>query len=95
MKNIKITVVLLLLYFPSCSGDSNEERILFNKVKAGMTTKEVIKILGIPDDTTYSIVDSSEFCYYFFTKNKNGMRSSLPLVCFDKNNQVEMISYGE
>ncbi len=95
MKNIKTTVLLLLLYFPSCSGDSNEERMLFNKVKTGMTTKEVIKILGIPDDTTYSIVDSSEFCYYFFTKNKYGIRSTLPLVCFDKNNQVEMISYGE
>lgn len=95
MKSIRIATLLFLFYLPSCSGDSYKERKLFSKIKVGMTSNEVIKVLGIPDDTTYSVVDSSEFCFYFFTKNKSGMRSSLPVICFNKNKKVEIVSYGE
>jgi len=94
MKNIKI-ICLIFCCLVSCSGESNKERDLFSKVKVGMTTNEVIDLLGKPDDTTYSAVDSSEFCFYFFTKNKSGLRSSLPDVCFDSSKTVKSVDYGE
>jgi outer membrane protein assembly factor BamE (lipoprotein component of BamABCDE complex) len=94
MKNINI-ICLFFCCFISCSGESDRERDLFRKIKVGMTTNEVIEILGKPDDTTYSVVDSSEFCFYFFTKNKSGLRSSFPDVCFDSNNTVNSVDYGE
>jgi outer membrane protein assembly factor BamE (lipoprotein component of BamABCDE complex) len=94
MKNIKI-ISLIFCCLTSCSGNTNKEREIFSKVKVGMTTSEVVEILGIPDDTTYSIIDSSEFCFYFFTENKSGLRSSLPDVCFDKNKIVTSVDYGE
>jgi len=94
MKNIRIISVIFFC-LTSCSGNTSKERELFGKVKIGMTVSEVVKILGTPDDTTYSVVDSSEFCFYFFTKNKSGLRSSLPDVCFDKNKIVTSVDYGE
>ena len=94
MKNIRIISVIFCCLI-SCFGNINKERELFSKVKVGMTTSEVVKILGKPDDTTYSAVDSNEFCFYFFTKNKTGLRSSLPDVCFDKNKIVTSVDYGE
>ena len=35
-----------------------------------MSNNEVNKILGKPTDSSFSLVDSNEFCYYYFTKNK-------------------------
>lgn len=94
MKNFNI-ICLFFWCLVSCSGESDNERDLFSKVEVGMTTNEVIEILGKPDDTTYSAVDSSEFCFYFFTKNKSGLRSSLPDVCFDSSKTVKSVEYGE
>lgn len=95
MKNIRTFIIIFSIILSSCSGDSEKERLLFKKIHVGMSTTQVIDILGQPDDTTYSIVDSSEFCFTFFTKNKSGLRPSLPDVCFDKNKKVVNVDYGD
>ena len=60
-----------------------------------MSINEVNKILGKPTDSSFSLVDSNEFCYYYFTKNKSVLRPALPSVCFDKEKKVALADYGE
>ncbi|MEN9598572.1 MAG: SmpA / OmlA family [Bacteroidota bacterium] len=97
MRNTKniIRITGIIFIFFSCSGDSRKERELFSKIKVGMSQEDVIKILGTPDDTTYSIVDTTEVCLTFFTRNKSGLRPSFPEVCFDSSRKVKLASYGD
>lgn len=94
---ISLLITALIVTFNSCnfSGESKEERQLFDKIKKGMTKEEVIGILGKPDTISYSIVDSSEYEFSYFTKNKSGLRSTMPTVSFDSTNRVEFATYGE
>lgn len=89
------TVLIVTLYSCNFSGESKEERQLFDKIKKGMTKEEVIGILGKPDTVSYSIVDSSEYEFTYFSKNKSGLRSTMPIVGFDSTNRVTFATYGE
>jgi hypothetical protein len=92
---LPLAILLITLYSCNFSGESKEERQLFDKIKKGMTKDAVIGILGKPDTITYSIVDSSELEFEYFTKNKSGLRSTIPTVGFDSTNRVTFATYGE
>ena len=69
------------------------EKASFKKIKAGMSTEEVINILGHPD-TAYYFFDSS-LMYEFFIKDQSGLRSDVPFVEFDKSRHVIGFSYSK
>lgn len=100
-KAIDLLVCIILgIQFISCSGESEEtiseyiqkEKELFEQIKVGMHSDEVIKILGKPD-TIYGIDDSTSD-YYFFTEGKSILRSQLPVVSFDSTDTVTFATYG-
>jgi hypothetical protein len=93
--NLLIGILLVALYSCNFSGESEKERQLFDKIKTGMTKEEVIRLLGKPDTITYSIVDSSESEFLYFSKNKSVLRSTMPTVSFDSTNRVTFATYGE
>lgn len=92
-----IITIWLFLCVSSCdifSGNSQEERELFEKIQPGMNKEAVIEILGEPDAITPSSSDN-DYYYYYFTKNKSGMRSTMPYVLFDSTGLVKFSTYGE
>jgi hypothetical protein len=88
-------VALFMLCSCNFSGDRKDEKLLFDKIKKGMSKHEVIRILGKPDTINYSVVDSSEYEFIYFSKNKSAMRSTMPTVSFDSTNRVSFAAYGE
>ena len=96
MKIQSFVAVFIFLIFSSCniSGYNEKEKQVFSKIKQGMHKDEVLKILGQPDTISYSIVDSSFYTFYYFTKNKFGT-STLPQVNFDSTNVVTSTIYGD
>lgn len=67
---MKLLIYIFLasnIIFMSCLEKSQSED-LFKKIKPGMYKDEVIRILGKPDTVVYSIVDSSEYEFIYFSK---------------------------
>lgn len=97
-QNNLIVVFMLLILFSSCadmlSGNSEEEKQLFQQIKVGMTQEEVVQILGKPDSIVPSSSDKDIYQYYF-TKSKSSMRSEMPYVLFDSMNKVKFSTYGD
>jgi outer membrane protein assembly factor BamE (lipoprotein component of BamABCDE complex) len=71
----------------SCNNKHEYQEDLFKQVKTGMTKDEVIEILGLPDTTYYSIVDSSEYIYVYFSKDYQ-LKSDPPTISFDSGKVV-------
>ena len=95
---IKLLLILLaLMSICSCdsmSGNNHIERELMDRIGKGMSKKEVIEILGNPDYTEV-IRDSIKYgeAFYFFTKNKSGLRTEMPFVYFDSTGHVRSWYY--
>ena len=89
---------LLLLSFVicanlmSCSGESEQEKRLFEKISPGMEAEAVYKILGRPDKVTHNF-DSTSIYAFFFTKNKSPLRAQDPTVVFDSLMRVKFSTY--
>jgi len=98
MRPTKITlifaVVLALFSCDSLSGNSKKERELFEKIKPGMTVKDVKEVLGKPDWVEVDSSSNNVMYYYYFTENKSPMRSDLPTVVFDSSGAVTFSSYN-
>lgn len=94
-----ILILTFLFAITSCadslSGNSDSERVLFEKIEIGMTKSEVEDILGAPDRSDVDSSSDNSLYFYYFTKNKSGMRSELPTVIFDSTGVVKFATYGE
>ena len=94
-KIILISAVFFTLFScDSLSGNSKQEKGLFQKIKPGMTIKDVKEILGNPDWVEVDSSSNNEMYYYYFTENKSVMRSDLPTVIFDSSGVVTFSSYN-
>ncbi len=86
------------MLFSSCadslSGNDDEEKRLFSQISAGMTTNQVGSILGQPDAISIDL-SNGHSTYHYFTKNKSGMRSEMPIVIFDSMGRVVFATYGD
>lgn len=60
---LNIIVIITIITFSSC-GNKNVQYI--NKIKHGMTTQQVVSIMGKPDHVQIeTLIDSIEFSYYY------------------------------
>lgn len=98
LKNALLIIWVFLM--TSCNengvGYDEHEKVLFDKIKPGMTSKEVIQILGKPDTILYAVGNNEYvYCQYnYFTKNKFGW-SSKPYVSFGAPDSVSVAAYDE
>ncbi len=88
---LKLLILTCLIASCDLSGNSKKEEELFKKIKKGMNITEVTRILGEPDYIN-SNSDSGHY-YFYFTENKNGMRSEMPYVSFDSTGVVDYFGY--
>jgi len=97
MFNAKILTATIPLLFFSCTdgltGYDEKEKALLDRIKPGMTKNEVIEILGQPDNVGHSSVDSLDYEFIYFSKNKIGW-STEPTVSFHADT-VESATYGD
>ena len=77
------------------SGNSKYEKDLFQKIKPGMTIKDVKEILGNPDWVEVDSSSNNDTYYYYFTENKSALRSTMPAVLFDSTGVVKFSTYGD
>jgi outer membrane protein assembly factor BamE (lipoprotein component of BamABCDE complex) len=92
---VAITIFYLCSCADSLSGNSEYEKELFQRIKTGMSQDDVKKILGEPDFSKVDSLSHNHYYNYYFTKNKNVIRSELPYVMFDSTNKVLFSTYGD
>lgn len=74
-------------------GESDLEKAKIERVKPGMSAKEVVQVLGQPDYISRGH-DSLDIYYFYFTNNKVG-RSEMPYVHFDIAGIVRHATYAD
>lgn len=60
-----------------------------------MNKEAVIEILGEPDYFEVDSISNNAIYFYYFTRNKSGMRSAMPTVLFDSTGLVKFSTYGD
>lgn len=92
---IKLSIVFFAILFSSCTDENEQaQKLLFDRIKVGMTQDEVINILGKP---AYIDIDSGDTkkIRYYYQSSDNNLHSSAPSVYFDSTGKVTFSTYGD
>jgi len=90
--NMKIFFFILLIVSTSCTKQ-NDIHDHLKEIKVGMSEKEVIEIMGIPDDTILFTVDT--FRYNFMYKSPFGFSDHFYIYFSKKTKKVESVNNGQ
>ncbi|GEM_PF-3016866 len=88
---MKSNVIMLLLLFSACTKQNDNHNRL-KEIKVGMSEKEVIEIMGIPDDSISFPTDT--FRYNFIYKSPFGFSDHFYIYFSKKTGKVESVNDG-
>lgn len=91
--------ILIIIAIVSCLGlleqKAKKQKALFSKIKVGMKKKEVISILGKPDNIQIDSSSNKTEYFYYSLKSSIELHSESPYVMFDSIGIVKFSTYGD